>query len=47
MEVNDGNLQTLAGYLEQTLSLDPSHRRAGNTLAIEIRMRSVWFDHKN
>ena len=29
MELNEGNLQALAGYLQQTLSPDPSVRRAG------------------
>lgn len=30
MEVTDSNLQSLAGYLEQTLSPDASVRKAGN-----------------
>lgn len=33
MEVTDANLQTLAGYLEQTLSPDAGTRRAGKFTA--------------
>lgn len=29
MEVNEGNLQTLAGYLQKTLATEPTERREG------------------
>jgi len=29
MEINDGNLHVLAGYLQKTLSHDPVERRGG------------------
>lgn len=29
MEVTESNLQTLAGYLQKTLSPDPTERRGG------------------
>jgi hypothetical protein len=32
MEINEGNLQALAGYLQKTLSPDPVERRGGNTM---------------
>ena len=40
MEVNEGNLQALAGYLQKTLSPDPVERRGGNY--IEETHLSSW-----
>jgi len=38
MEVTDGNLHVLAGYLQKTLSPDPVERRAGLVL-VELQIK--------
>jgi hypothetical protein len=46
MEVTDANLQTLAGYLEQTLSPDAGIRRAGKLITSRVssnRYKIVQF----
>ena len=34
MEITDGNLHVLAGYLQKTLSPDPVERRGGLIIAV-------------
>jgi len=36
MEITDGNLHVLAGYLQKTLSPDPIERRGGLLLLLEL-----------
>lgn len=46
MEVTDANLQTLAGYLEQTLSPDAGIRRTGKLITSRVssnRYKIVQF----
>lgn len=38
MEVTDANLQLLAGYLQQTLSVDPNVRRPGESERACVRL---------
>lgn len=41
MEINDGNLHVLAGYLQKTLSPDPVERRGGLLLLLLLSLL-VW-----
>ena len=40
MEITDGNLHVLAGYLQKTLSPDPVERRGG--LIIVVAAAMAW-----
>jgi len=43
MEINDGNLHVLAGYLQKTLSPDPVERRGGLTVVVVLFIPLLLF----
>ena len=46
MEVTDANLQSLAGYLEQTLSPDAAVRRAGKPTNTDCQTLSCILERQ-
>ena len=50
MEITDGNLQTLAGYLEKTMAPEPDIRKPGTFflwVCIHVMLYSCLFSFKS